>query len=162
MYPPPAHRSAIPRVVGILALVFACLGIASSIVWTFGPLHDINRWGASERLAGIITWMYAWLAMSVVLFGAHLAGGILAIVYKPAGLRVLTGYAVGALALVVIDLVMMHGFMPRVPDHDIHGSVTMARTAFDALAAPWPVVVLALVNSRRAKAACHGGPQQYM
>ena len=161
--PPPPRRSAVPRVVGILALVFACLGIATSLIWTFGPLHDIDRWGEHERLGGIITWMYAWLAMSVVLFGVHLTGGILAIMYKPAGPRLLTGYAVGALALVVIDLVMMHGFVPRdFSGHDIRNSVTIARTVFDGLAAPWPVIVLALVNSRGARAACQGGPQQYM
>ena len=163
MYPPPPlpRRSATPRVVGILALVFACIGIATSLIWTFGPLHDIDRWGEHERLAGVITWMYAWLAMSAVLFGVHLTGAILAITYKPAGLRLLTGYAVGALALVVIDLVMMHGFVPR-SEHDIYSSVTIARTVFDGLAAPWPVIVLALVNSRGARLACQGGPQQYM
>jgi hypothetical protein len=155
MYPPPMpSRSVIPRVVGIIALPFACVGLVTSLVWTFGPLHDINRWGVSERLGGITTWLYAWLAISVLLFGVHLVGGILAILYKPAGLRVLTGYAVGALALIAIDLVMMHGFMPRIPDHDVHSSVTMARTVFDGLAAPWPVIVLALVSSRGARAAC--------
>src|SRR5512138_2113831 len=134
MYPqPPPRRSATPRVVGILALVFASIGIASSLIWTFGPLHDIDRWDEHERLAGIITWLYAWLAMSVVLFGVHLTGAILAIMYKPAGLRMLTGYAVGAITLVVIDLVLMHGFVPR-SDHDIYSSVTIARTVFDGLA----------------------------
>lgn len=135
---------------------FACIGLVGSLVFTFGPLHDIHRWNVEDKLGGIITWMYAWLALSVVLFAVQLAGAILAVIYKPMGLRLLTGYAVGALVLVAIDLSILHGFMPRITEHDVHGSVTVARSIFDCLALPWPVVVAILVNSRSARTACQG------
>jgi len=152
---PQAPRSAIPRVIGIIGLPFACIGIGASLLFTFGPLHDIKSWGATERLGSIVNWLYIWLAVSVLLFAAHLLGSILTLTYRASGPRLLTGYAVGAIALLVIDVVMMIGFVPN--DTGFFGvreSVTWPRVAFGAIAFPWPVVVLALVNTPRARAAC--------
>ncbi|MBA2539229.1 MAG: hypothetical protein H0V17_06315 [Deltaproteobacteria bacterium] len=64
-----------------------------SMLFTFGPLDDIQSWGANERLGSIVNWMFIWLVVSVLLFAAHLFGSILTLTYRASGLRLLTGYA---------------------------------------------------------------------
>jgi hypothetical protein len=91
------------------------------------------------------------MAISFVLFAVHLTGGIMASMYKPLGLRLLTGYAVGALVLIGIDLVISVGF---VSGRRWRESITYPRLVFNLIAVAWPIVVIALVNTRRAKAAC--------
>ena len=150
-YTPQHVRSAIPRVVGIIAIIFAVIGVGCSAIWTWGSLHDIKLWGGHEKLGFVVNWLYLWMAVSVVLFAVHLTGGVMACTYKPLGLRLLTGYAVGALVLIAIDLIVVHGFVSGRRWTD---SITIPRTVFAAIAVVWPIVVLALVNTRRAKAAC--------
>src|SRR6476469_9254796 len=101
------QRSVIPRVIGIIGMPFAAIGLGGSVLFTFGPLHDIRRWGEAERLDGTISWLYLWLAISFGLFAVHLAGAIASCIYKPIGPRLMVGYATGALLLIGIDLVMM-------------------------------------------------------
>src|SRR5688572_10380673 len=95
-------RSAIPRAVGVIAIVFAVLGFGASMLFTWGPLDDISRWG-DARLGRhaelIVAWLYIWGALSLVLFLVHVIGGVYAVTYKPIGLKLLTAYAVGALVL---------------------------------------------------------------
>jgi hypothetical protein len=152
-YPQP-KSSAIPRVVGIIGIVFSVVGLGSSGVFTFGPMSDIKRWSDGSDLGTITNWLYAWMLLSVVLFGLHFVGSILAIMYKSVGPKLLTSYGVSAVILIVIDLVMVHGFVPRDSDFDVYGSVAISHTVFSAIAFPWPVVVLALINSRRSREAC--------
>jgi hypothetical protein len=52
MHPP---RSAIPRVVGIIGIPLACVGVGGSL--PFGPLHDIESWRAAEHLASTVNWL---------------------------------------------------------------------------------------------------------
>ncbi len=151
-YPVPApRRSALPKVVGIIALVFACVGLAGSLLFTIGPLHDLHRHD-DEALGFAITWAYLWLAISFVIFLLHLVGGILAILHRTIGLRLLTAYAVAALMLIVLDMVILYGFMPS--GYWVKTSLTFPRTVYALLAAPWPIVVVVLVNLQRSKQAC--------
>jgi hypothetical protein len=156
----PPVRSAIPRVIGILATVFAVVGALFMAVWTFGPLSDLSGHHLLDKMSGMVSWFYACAALSVVVFGLHLAGGIFAIVYRFTGLRLLTLYGVLAILLVIADAILVIVLMP---DHiegragltsDIRFSVTIMRIVFDGLALPWPIVVLALANTPRARAAC--------
>src|SRR5688572_12703568 len=106
-----SYRSAIPRVVGIIAIIFAVIGVGCSAFWTWGSLHDIKLWDGGSKLGFVVNWLYVWMAVSVLLFAVHLAGGVMACQYKPLGLRLLTGYAVGALVLIALDLVVVVGFV---------------------------------------------------
>jgi hypothetical protein len=153
-YPQPPRRTATPRVVGIIGVVFAWIGLGSSAVFTFGPLSDIQRWSHGDDLGAVTNWLYAWMALSAVVFGLHFVGSLLAIMYKQVGPKLLTSYAVSAIALLVTDLVMVHTLVPKHFDHDVYGSVAISHTVFSAIAFPWPVVVLALINSRRSREAC--------
>jgi hypothetical protein len=146
--PPP--RSGIPRVIGILAIVFSCMGAAGSLLFTLGPIADLDR--HREALGFIMTWVYLWAGISFGLFVLHLVGGVLAVMYRSIGLRLLTGYAVAAIVLIVLDLILLNGFAPDV--YRVKKSLVFPRTVFDLMALPWPILVLALVNGRRAKQSC--------
>jgi len=150
----------IPRVVGILAIIFAAFGAAGILIWTIGPISDIDKHHLREPMAGMLSWFYACAALSIVIFGLHLAGGIMATIYKFTGLRLLTLYGVLGILVAIADLVLVFALMP---DHvegragltaDIRFSVSYMRAFFDGLALVWPVIVLALVNTRGARAAC--------
>lgn len=147
----PPRRSAIPRVIGILAIVFACIGVLGSLTFTLGPLSDLRR--HRDELGFVITWIYLWMAISFVIFGLHVVGGILAVTYRKIGLRLLTAYGVAAVLLVVLDMLILWGFAPH--GFRVESSLTWPRTGWAMLAVPWPVVVLVLVNLRRSQAACH-------
>ena len=152
-YPPPApRRSAVPKVVGIIALVFSWVGLGGSVLFTFGPLHDLQRHSSDESFGFALTWVYLWAAASFVIFILHLVGAILALLYRTIGLRLLTAYAVAALMLVLLDMVILYGFMPG--GYWVRTSLTFPRTLFALLAAPWPIIVLVLVNLQRSKQAC--------
>ena len=166
MYPPgftpyapfPPRRSAIPKVIGILAIVFSVIGVGGSAIWTFGPMSDIKSYGLEPEMGSMVTWLLLWFVISFGLFVVHLLGGIFAIQYKPLGLRLLGIYAISAITLVVVDLILNFALMPSHFEngaHDIRFSVTVMRTAFECMAAPWPIIVLVLSKSRRAKAACN-------
>jgi hypothetical protein len=155
--PSPPTRSAIPRVIGILATCFACVGALLMAVWTTGPISDLSKHHLLEQLSGLVSWYYACAALSVVVFGLHLAGGILTIIYKFIGLRLLNLYAVFAILIALTDIVLVFAVMPDDRaglTSDIRFSVTYLRVFFDGMAIMWPILVLALANTRAARAAC--------
>jgi hypothetical protein len=156
-------RSAVPRVVGILAIIFASIGLMGSLIWAYGPMSDIYDWNLEGELGSIITWLWVWMGLSVVVFVVHLVGGIQAIRYKRSGLRLLTVYAIAALALALVDAVLVYALMPsRIEGVDgfwrtheeVRFSISTMHAVFSGMALPWPIVVLALVNGARAKEAC--------
>ncbi|MEO8700497.1 MAG: hypothetical protein ABI867_10655 [Kofleriaceae bacterium] len=145
------RRSGIPRVLGILALAFACIGL----------FHIQERWNELGRLEDVVSdrtnaatlWAHLWLGVSVVLFLLEVAGGALAVMYRKLGPRLLTSYAIGAIVLIVADFALM-GTTTFHDAHDRHGVGFLLRGFVNLCALPWPIVVVALVNTRRAKAAC--------
>lgn len=167
--PPHAYAGAIdrqrpmtPRVVGILAIVFSCIGVLTRLVVTFGPKSDLDRWGVSLQMSGMITWLYVSLAIGVCLFILHMVGGITAVVYSRAAPRLITAYAIVAILLLVGDVVLMFALMPGHIDTgvsyhsvaSVRGTLVTPRLVVDVMALPWPVVALALINGKRSRAAC--------
>jgi hypothetical protein len=146
-------RSAIPRVIGVMAIVFACIGFALALLFGLAQLRNTSRWDDADEFSALLTWYEIWLGTSIVLFALHLFGGVFSCMYRKLGLRLLTAYGIGAVALVIIDLVSLH-YMPDMRRHDRHGLGILMRGLFDIIALPWPIVVLALVNLRRSRMAC--------
>jgi len=151
-----ATRSAIPKVVGILAICFAAVGALGSGIWTWGPLDDLRMWDRDHLWGAAETWLFVWGGLSIGVFALHLIGGILSILYRPSAPRVITLYSIAALLLVVLDLILVNVLAPSGGPHHgaIHESVTSMHMAFCGLAFPWPVVALILMNTGAAKRAC--------
>lgn len=152
------QRSGVPRVVGVLAIIFSAFGLIGSLIWTFGPMSDAEKMHASD-LDPVITWLWIWLVLSLGLFVLHLVGGILAVQYKPSGLKTLTWYAIAALALILVDVVLVNVLIPAQYRYDrsddgVYFSVRTMHIAFSAMAAPWPIIALALVRGDKARQAC--------
>jgi hypothetical protein len=158
------RRSAVPRVVGVLAFICAVIGLGMSFIWWFGPLDDVKRWDDRGELGGVVTWLHVWMAISGVLFLVHLIGGIVAVQYKRSGLKLLTIYSIAAIALAILDVVLCIALVPKRFDSyeygDLWFSVVTMHIAFSVMALPWPITTLALVNGARAKEACGQSTQK--
>lgn len=152
-YQPPPSRSAIPRVVGILAIVFAPIGLLMSLAMTFGPKDDFRWMEISQGDLGFFgTWIDLYLVLAVGLFVLHLVGGILAVAYKKSAPPILTAYAIAAIALVVIDIAV--SMSVSVPDRWMYEELFFPRLFIGLVALPWPIIAVILMNVGKAKQAC--------
>lgn len=155
----PTPRSLIPKVVGILAIVFASLGLLVTVTLPLGMLEDIDVY---VRTAGPIdeylTWLVIGSIVGVLVSGVHLAGGILSVRYSSRAPRWMTSYAVAAIVLIVVDVVVSVITFPEGPGPRVcaigFDELVGSRIALGALALPWPIIVLALVNRRTVKQSC--------
>jgi len=160
----PVGRPMTPKVVGILAIVFASIGVLFALVIHFGPMSDLDRWDVSRQASGLISWMWGSLALSVGVFALHLVAGVAALTYRPSAPRLITAYAVFAILLGIADITLSMALIPdslQLSDYLSRSQVKesmMIRAVFAGIALPWPIVALALMNTRSAKAACstHG------
>jgi hypothetical protein len=158
--PQPPQRSAIPRVVGILAIIFACMGIFWSAVFVMGPLDDMEQIGLDDEATSLVTWMKVWLGISGLVFVLHLIGGIMAVTYKKVGLTLLNVYAIVAILLAAADVALMFALLPSsgeawLLNRYFKEEVVYPRIVYEVLAIIWPIITLALVNTRKAKEACN-------
>jgi hypothetical protein len=148
-------RSAIPRVVGILALVFAPLGMLFSLGWVAGPLDDLSRLDDVGAWSGFRAWLILWGLLSFGVFAVHLTAGILATMYKRGAPRWMTIYGISAIGLCIGDAILVGALAPSGgPHHSALVDSVYAHWVFSVLAVPWPVLALVLMNLRGAKDAC--------
>jgi hypothetical protein len=148
------QRSGVPRTVGILAIIFSIVGLLCSMMWWWGPVHDVDKFGMRGHLRSTVTWLNVWMGLSVILFVLHLIGGILAAGYKRVGLRLLTVYGIVAIVLAIVDVVAIETTMHGFDQYDMRFSIFGMHVFFSVLALPWPITALALANGARAKGAC--------
>jgi hypothetical protein len=117
-------------------------------VQTAGPLDDY------------VTWLLVHSILCILLFGVHLTAGILSLRYSFRAPRWITLYGVAALVLIVTDIVVSVITFPGGPS----GGARVCEIGFDqlvgprialaAVALPWPIIALALMNTRAAKQSC--------
>ena len=151
-------RSGIPRVIGILAIVFCAFGLLGTAIWTVGPIADIHAHDHTGRWHAVELWMYVWCVLGVVIFGLHLTAGILAVMYRPSAPRFVSFYALLAIAVTIVDVLLVIVLSPsgRGDHHDLWNSVGTMHFVYAGLALPWPIIALALINRPSARAACAG------
>ena len=151
-----AMRSGVPRVVGILAIVFSGIGLIATAIWTFGPLDDVSRWDHAHLWASARVWLIVWGGLSAGVFALHLVAGILAVRYRPSAPRAVTVYAIAAILLAVADLVLVCVLAPDggAHHHAIHYSVTDMHIAHAILALPWPILALILIHLPASRRSC--------
>jgi len=158
MYAYGPQRSAIPRVVGILALVFAPIGIFFSLVFVAGPVGDHSS--VPSEWTALVTWLWVTFVASIVLFGLHLTGGILAVMYKRAAPLLMSLYGILGILLALGRVAVPFALMPK--DVGGHSSLmedfVYMQIGYGVLAVIWPIIALALMNTRSSKTACSGQP----
>ena len=149
-------RSSIPRVVGILAIVFACVGLCSAALWVWGPLDDLSIWSRATGWSSVRAWLLVWGGLSVGVFVLHLVAGIFAVMYRPRAPRLVTWYAIAALLLAALDAALVVALAPSGGPHHaaLWESMCLMHLAYSAIAVPWPIVAVLLMNTTGAKRAC--------
>lgn len=155
---PDRHRSAIPKVVGILAIVFASLGLIGSLSTAFGVDDDMLAHGTTrDGLGAFGTWMLAYVALAAVVFAVHLTAGIQAIRYAASAPRWMTVYGALAIALVVADFIVSMTTFPEGSGflhQKLYEDLVEPRFGLAVLALPWPIIALVLMNQHSARLAC--------
>jgi len=153
----PPQRSGTPRVIGILAIIFSCLGLLMSIIMTAGPMSDLDRWGIEASSLGMAgTWLYISLFAALGVFVLHLIGGIAAVRYRPSAPRLITIYGVAAIILAIGDLFIPMLGMTGHMGGRVFDSLVFPRMGYAIIALPWPIVALVMMNLRGAREACRG------
>ena len=152
------RRSRIPRVTGILAIVFASLGLLGALALALGA-DDVMRGLDATRqgLGAFGTWMLVSLGLSAGLFGAHLMAGIQSVRYAASAPRWMTLYGVLAIALLVTDIIVSiatfpegHGYRHRA----LYEEMVYPRLGMGILGMPWSILALVLLNLRSARLSC--------
>lgn len=158
---PETPRSSIPKVIGVLAIVFACLGAfgaLGALGMAISAEDEMRKFGlAAEELGAFGTWIYAYVLLSVALFAVHLAAGIQSVRYAASAPRWMTIYGVLAIALVVTDLIVSFAAIPRGDGHGreaLYQNLFMPRLSLAILGMPWPIIALVMMNLRSARLAC--------
>ncbi len=156
---PTRTRSAIPKVIGILAIVFASLGIVGSLAMAFGFDEELARWGVTRHdLGDYGAWMMISLAPMTALFALHLTAGILSVRYSRWAPNLMTAYAILALVLIAVDCIIIATTFPGGTQSRLFDDLAGPRLGLAFIATPWPIVALVLMNLRGTRDACKAPP----
>jgi hypothetical protein len=163
-YPNPhPQRTAIPKVIGILMIIFASLGLLGGLLGLAG--------GGNQELfrevPGYKTWRTIELLLTVVglAMGAlHLYAGVRALGYKANAPGLCKAYAIVAMAMVVLNVILVFAWVKPMMEKamgDMGGMGSSFGTAFGGimifmslLGLAWPLIVLILMSRPSVKAAC--------
>ena len=149
-------RSAIPKVVGILMIVFASLGLLHSLISMF-QAQLVSETFHSHEMEGFVHVALIFGLLDVGIGFLHLAAGLRALGYKESAPRLTMLYGVLKIVTTVGLLVVTYAFMRRALDGA--GSEESAIIGFGFVLVglfymAWPIVAMALMSRPSAKAAC--------
>ena len=162
MYQQQAQRSGIRKVIGILMIVFASLGLLGGLIGLAGgnggagleQVPEYKRFMTMSMVATIVG-----LAISAL----HLAAGMSAVRYKQSAPKLAMAYGWVNIVVTVSWAVVVYAWvkpaMERAMEHSGMGSAVGAIVGFSVIfgtliGTAWPIIVLALMSRPAAKAAC--------
>jgi hypothetical protein len=159
-YQQPPQRSAIPKVIGILMIIFGSLGILGGLIGLagsglgggFGEIPELKTINTIQKLESVVG-----LALSIL----QLYAGIRLIGYKSNALGMAKAYAIARMAFEIVSAILVYAWMKPIMDTamkgsgmDIGGLMGGFVVIGMIIGLAWPIVVLALVTRPAAKAAC--------
>lgn len=157
--PPPAKRSAIPKVIGILMIIFASLGLLGTLInlgggttMPHGGSHRFNDAFDTLKSFQMITGVIG-LFIGVI----HLVGGIQCVRYARNAPMLAKVYGVFAIVAIVVEMSLMYAWLMPMFDGAPAGfkSFFGFLMLFGAIiGCAWPTIVLALMTRPSAKEAC--------
>jgi hypothetical protein len=160
---PRTVRSAIPKVIGILMIIFGSLALLSNLVGQVLPadpnLSSIPAWKEFDRVSKLLG-----LVQLPVSF-LQLFTGIMLVKYKAIGPKLALVYGVLAAVHTIVNLIILQGVMKPAMDSAFEkmGGGSMkgmgAMVGFGMILGgiiglAWPTLILILTQRRNAKAAC--------
>ena len=150
------NRSGTPKVMGILMIIFACLGLLTTFA-SFGG-QDVSELGPEwqEKFSSVNTYLTILSVVGLALGVLHLLAGIAAVGYKKNAPKLAKLYGITALANVVIGMVVTYALLkPLLEEMPGLGSAVGGMVIVVSLiGAVWPILVLALMGGAKSKAAC--------
>jgi hypothetical protein len=165
-YPPPEQypgarpqRSAIPKVMGILMIVFAGIGLLGTVV-------DLVREPSFDRIPAKVVEEFRTFSQISQLTGlvvslVHLVAGILCVMYRRVGRLLANVYGVLATIRVIVVMTLLYGWLAPIFDRLPLGVGETAKSYIFAaivvasvLSLAWPVLIFVLMNVKGARAAC--------
>lgn len=157
-----AARSSIPKVVGILMIVFASLGLLFTLLalTSAGTGNDYQEMQSLPAFKTLTTMQLVFNALGVGIGILHLVAGISAVRYKASAPKLAMSYAVINIVTTIAYLVMVFAWLKPAlakagfPEAGaVVGGVLLVS---GVLSVTWPVIVLVLMSRPSARAACTG------
>ncbi len=170
-YPGPQYyqqmpqRSAIPKVIGILMIIFGALGILGGLIGLAGngglggnelfrEVPELKTYRTIEMLTSVLS-----LGISIL----QLYAGVRAIGYKSNAIGLAKAYAITRIVAEITSVILVYVWMKPIMDEafrdsgmNIGGVMGGFMLIFTLIAVAWPIVVLVLMTRPAAKAACTG------
>lgn len=159
----PGQRSGIPKVMGILMIIFGGIGLIGSLIGLAGSsgtgdmgdaIPALKTWGTISMLFGVI---------GLGISGLHVFAGIRAVGYKANAPKLAMTYGMVNIASNLIQLIMIFAWIkPAIskaagdfPGAAAAGSVVGGFALIMTIVAViWPTLVLILMSRPGAKQAC--------
>lgn len=160
-YAPPVQRSAIPKVIGILMIIFASIGLLGSLISLSGgsgagemfkEIPEFKTMRTIELLTGVIGIAYGAL---------HLYAGVRCVGYKANAVGLAKAYAIIAMVVVIANAILQFAWLKPMMEKALGGSGINAGGLLGGflvigilIGLVWPTLVLILMTRPAAKAAC--------
>jgi hypothetical protein len=149
-------RSAIPKVVGILMIVFASLGLLQSVISMIqAELVGETFHGHEMQTFAHVSLVFGLLDLGIGVL--HLAAGLRSVGYKESAPRLTMLYGVLKIVTTIGLLVVTYAFMRRAltgADDTESAIVGFGFIVAGIFYMAWPIVAMSLMSRPSAKAAC--------
>jgi hypothetical protein len=148
-------RSAIPKVVGILMIIFASIGLFWTVVVMFQQ-ELFKEVAGMDSAVSRVALIFSVLDLAIGML--HLVAGLRAIGYKERAPKLAVRYAIAKIVAIVAWIAVTYGYLiphlgaSKVASQSIVDGSGVAITAVFYLI--WPIIVLALMTRPSAKASC--------
>jgi hypothetical protein len=164
MYHRQPARSAIPKVIGILMIIFASLGLFGSLI------AFVSRGGGVDDMFRDVPELRTWNTISTFInvlglgIGClHLYTGLRCVGYKTNAPALAKAYAIVAIVVTITNAILVYAWAKPLLERafggmpgggiaaGVFGPIMLFSTV---ISMAWPIVVLALMSRPAAKAAC--------
>jgi hypothetical protein len=157
-----AQRSAIPKVMGILMIVFASLGLLGTLRTLVGSSVPTEVYAMVPELA---TWRTIELLLGLIGLGVgflHLLAGVRAVAYRDVAPNLAVAYATVSIITTLIGSTMVYVYLRPMLGELVGNEVASVAgpmmIATNLVMLAWPVIVLILMTRPSARAACVNVP----
>ena len=160
----PTKRSAIPKVIGILMLIFGGLAVLSGLIGLVsGPGDEFNQFGRlGDGDIATAFGRYKTLNMvsnltSLIIGAIELYAGGRALMYRSNAPGWVLAYAWLNIGMTIIVLAMTYAWMMPMLEKHLPGAAGMMGVAVilgGIISIAWPIVAMALMTRPSAKAVC--------
>ncbi len=157
MAPVPTQRSGIPKVMGILMIIFASLGLLGTFAsLSTDPAKENPFLADAPGYDNLKTMIMVLGILDLGIGGLHLFAGIRSVGYKRNGPGLAIAYAIARIIAVVIALVMVYAWLKPAMDVVPGAGAKVAGmfVGIGLVGSVWPILILALMTRPSAKASC--------